>query len=185
MENKHVHMCEMCGKRPANVFIKKNINGNVIEKELCSECAAQLENGDWLENFFPTDLFSSIMSSMPFESGIRAIEKKCPVCGTTERQIRDNYEFGCSECYKVFSDLAKAYVRQLGGKAHRGRTPLSAGTQVNTESKTENVQEKKQLSIEEQIAALEREKAKAVDDEDYDKAQELKLAIEALRNKTE
>ncbi|MGE4484255.1 MAG: UvrB/UvrC motif-containing protein [Oscillospiraceae bacterium] len=34
--------CEKCGKREANYYYSSNINGNVTEKHLCSECANEI-----------------------------------------------------------------------------------------------------------------------------------------------
>ncbi len=34
--------CENCGKEQVNYHFTSNINGNITEKHLCSECAAQL-----------------------------------------------------------------------------------------------------------------------------------------------
>lgn len=34
--------CEKCGKNEANFYYSSNINGNVTEKHLCSECANEM-----------------------------------------------------------------------------------------------------------------------------------------------
>ena len=34
--------CEKCGKNEANFYYSSNINGNVTEKHLCTECAAEM-----------------------------------------------------------------------------------------------------------------------------------------------
>lgn len=63
-ENGKLHMCQMCGKRPATVFIKNSYNGKTVEKELCAECAAQLQENGMMQDIFSSgvnDLFSSIM----------------------------------------------------------------------------------------------------------------------------
>lgn len=184
-ENGKLHMCQVCGKRPATVFIKNNINGKIIEKELCAECAAQLQGTDMLEDIFVNGvngLFSSIMG-MPFEEDERSRikERACPNCGMTERQIRESYTFGCSECYKTFQDLAKEFVSKLGGTAHKGRTPkgykgLSEGTSVKEESK-------KELTVSEKIQELERKMKEAAANEDYDTALSVKKQIEELKRR--
>ena len=45
--------CENCGKNEATFHYTSNINGNVTEKHLCSECAARLGYRDNM--FFDTD----------------------------------------------------------------------------------------------------------------------------------
>lgn len=37
--------CEKCGKNDVNFYFSSNINGNVTEKHLCSECAREMNLG--------------------------------------------------------------------------------------------------------------------------------------------
>lgn len=182
--NGKLHMCQVCGKRPATVFIKNNINGKIMEKELCAECAAQLQGTDMLEDIFmgANNLFSSIMG-MPYdeEEMPRLRERVCPNCGMTERAIRESYTFGCSDCYKTFSDLANEFVSKLGGTAHKGRTPkgykgLSGDTSPIGSTK-------KERSTAEKIEVLERDMKDAAAREDYDTALEIKKQIEELKRR--
>lgn len=175
-------MCEMCGKKPATVFIKKNINGKEIKKQLCADCASIADNGNWIDNFFGADFLSSIMG-IPFGNTAMQRERSCPKCGRTERQIVDSFEFGCEECYKAFADLAKSYIKQLGGRPHKGRTPLSkVSNNAETDTGKQN-NSQKELTVEEQISNLEKEKQLAVEQEDYDKALILKKQIDQLKNR--
>ena len=48
----------------------------------------------------------------------------CPKCGTTEREVRKNLRFGCSECYHTFADIVEQTYKQMRGKPYTGRTPL-------------------------------------------------------------
>lgn len=188
-ENGKLHMCQMCGKRPATVFIKNSYNGKKIEKELCSECAAQLQDSGMLQDIFASgvnDLFSSIMGMPLYEEEMpRYKGRTCPNCGMTERQIRESYSFGCSECYKTFADLAKEFVSRMGGTAHKGRAPkgykgLSGGQE--TIAKTAPVK-KKELSVSEQIEELEHKMKQAAAEEDYDSALNYKKQIEELKRR--
>ena len=38
--------CEKCGRNEANFFFSSNINGNITEKNLCSECAGEFRAVD-------------------------------------------------------------------------------------------------------------------------------------------
>ncbi len=183
-----LHMCQVCGKRPATVFIKNSINGKVIERELCAECAAQLQGTDMLEDIFMNGvngLFSSIMG-MPYDEDERprSKERACPNCGMTERQIRETYTFGCDQCYRTFSDLASEFVSKLGGTAHKGRTPSGykglSGADVTLSNPSEKKREK---SVAEQIEELERKMKDAAAREDYDGALAYKKQIEELRRR--
>lgn len=189
-DNGKLHMCQVCGKRPATVFIKNNINGKIIEKELCAECAAQLQGNGMLEDIFLNGvggLFSSIMG-MPYEEDERQQrrERACPNCGMTERQIRESYSFGCSECYKTFADLADEFVSKLGGSAHKGRTPKGYKGISDTSDapvSTSGSGRKTQLTADEKIEELERRMREAASREDYDAALEYKKQIEELKRR--
>ena len=66
--------CEKCGKNEANYYYSSNINGNVTEKHLCSECAREFENsGDYMntKNMFVDmeNMFSGLFGRDRFLSG--------------------------------------------------------------------------------------------------------------------
>jgi Uncharacterized protein with conserved CXXC pairs len=44
--------CEHCGKNEATFYYKSNINGNVTEHHLCSDCARELGYADSMEKSF-------------------------------------------------------------------------------------------------------------------------------------
>ena len=185
-ENGKLHMCQMCGKRPATVFIKNSYNGKTVEKELCAECAAQLRENGMMQDIFSggvNDLFSSIMGMPLYEEDMPRVRqgRACPNCGMTERQIRESYSFGCSECYNVFSDLAKEFVSRMGGGAHKGRAPGRYKGISDTPAAAKTA--KKELSVEERIEDLERRMKEAAANEDYDSALEYKKQIEELKRR--
>ena len=181
--NGKLHMCQVCGKRPATVFIKNSINGKTIEKELCAECAQQLRDNGMLEDIFTNGIngfFSSIMG-MPMAEEPVVRERTCPNCGMTERAIRESYSFGCSECYDTFRDLANEFVYKLGGSEHRGRTPKGGAAAVSSGGYEET--RKKEPTLEERIEELERKKKEAVAREDYETASQIKNKIEKLKGR--
>lgn len=185
-ENGKLHMCQMCGKRPATVFIKNSYNGKTVEKELCAECAAQLQENGMMQDIFSSglnDLFSSIMGMPLYEDDMPRVQqgRTCPNCGMTERQIRESYSFGCSECYKTFSDLAKEFVSRLGGTAHKGRAPRGYKGLNDSSASAKTV--KKELTVQERIEELERKMKEAAANEDYDSALNYKKQIEELKRR--
>ena len=77
-------MCERCGKNEANVHITKNINGQITEMNLCSECANK--SGDMISfNGMFRDFFSSIMPARA-----RRYDYRIPV--------EFNEYAGCEDC---------------------------------------------------------------------------------------
>ncbi|MBQ8831374.1 MAG: UvrB/UvrC motif-containing protein [Oscillospiraceae bacterium] len=88
--------CTRCGKNEVNFFYKSNINGEITEHNLCTECAEEMglmrdvfaESRQMMRGFFE-DSFERLVS--PFTFGARdflrlgekrAAEHKCPECET-------------------------------------------------------------------------------------------------------
>ena len=129
------------------------------------------------------DLFSSIMGMPLYEDDMPRVQqgRTCPNCGMTERQIRESYSFGCSECYKTFSDLAKEFVSRMGGTAHKGRAPRGYKGLNDSSASAKTV--KKELTVQERIEELERKMKEAAANEDYDSALNYKKQIEELKRR--
>lgn len=167
-------ICDVCKSNIATHFYKEIVNGHGIEICLCDDCA---ENTD-LENHYNVFL-SSLFGDMSEDFGAEYNEeykkpqpKRVCKCGCTEEDILTTGRFGCSECYKTFSDLVGRYVDRLGGKTYSGNMPKSViGEKVVPPS------------IEDQLAALRLKMKAAANNQDYAQAKEYKAQIEALQNK--
>lgn len=160
-------MCEMCGMRQATVFIKKSVNGLVTEKHLCPHCAQMLQKSQDFDDIFgDVNLFSGLFDMQPAANKMRVCK-----CGTTEKDVVDNFKFGCAECYETFKDIAQKFVSKLGGKVYAGKEhnalPLNKPTK-KSESK---------------VDALKRQLAEAVEKEDFLLANELKQRLSELKEK--
>jgi protein arginine kinase activator len=79
----------------------------------------------------------------------------CRSCGLAEHELTHTGQVGCAECYKVFGDLLRPYIRRIhGSDVHRGRTPGSPlGVTIGGEADT------LRKRLEQAIAAEEYEKA--------------------------
>ena len=164
-------MCQNCGKNEAVFHYKSNINGEVTEQHLCSECASAL-GYDNMSVFKPHDFFGSMLSdifgtSLPQPGSLvpRGV-LACPLCGSTARDIQNTGKVGCAQCYDVFSDLLTPYVRRIHGNArHSGKIPESAGHELKTKR---------------EIASLKSQLAEAIENQEFEKAAELRDSIKAL-----
>lgn len=149
-------ICEKCGKRQATVHIKTNVNGVVVEKHLCSECAK--DYSDDYNILSPAGFISSM-----FAKPTRGVGKRCKTCGTSENEFLKTGYLGCSDCYDTFSDSVDVVVRKVqGNTAHIGRTP----TPVNMPKS--------------ELETLKDELAKAVKKEDYKLAAKLRDKIKSM-----
>ena len=100
-------LCEHCKKREATVKYVEVINGVKTEHNLCTQCAAHADLGQFsalFEGEFPLGkLLSGLLGTQETEeedekySGV-----VCPTCGTTYEEFVKDSRFGCPDCYSVF-----------------------------------------------------------------------------------
>ena len=130
---------------------------------LCSECAEKEKMG----SFFPQDnLFSGFFSDSIFGGDYIKEQKKCPLCGSTRRDLAENGRAGCAKCYEVFSsELAKIVYGIHGNAVHVGSAP---GKHAESIAKRKEIDE------------LKKQQQQAVLEEDYEKAAAIRDKIRAL-----
>lgn len=165
-------LCDRCQKREAKFYQKIRINGECTTLNLCPECAMDVNTNPF--NFI-TDAFSDFYDLQnEFDKYAEPVNKvKSPKrckCGATRDDIISTGKFGCSECYKTFSDLVEEYVNSLGGKTYAGKMP-------------EHVDIKNNFSIEEEIKRLTKLKEQAAMIDDFDAASKYKTQIIELQKK--
>ena len=161
------NMCQKCGKRPADVHFKQIINGNVHEEYLCSQCASLNTTGFG----FGFDKSAENIFDALFSGGSATAARSrrtCPLCGATARDIHGSGRAGCAKCYEVFrEELGASAYRIHGGAKHVGRAPGNHKEEMERQAK---------------IDALKREQAKAIEEQNYERAAELRDEIKSLSN---
>ena len=170
-------MCDMCGMRPATTFTSYTINGVTRKQYLCSECAKKY---NMTMNFSPDNIIASVFglpTKMP-----RTL-RVCKVCGATERDILDGYQFGCSECYNTFPDLVDEITARLGQGDHVGKSPLPLENGESIDDKSNANDTEHASDTEDELTRLKRELRCAVDEERFDDASKLKKKIDAIKAK--
>lgn len=155
-------LCQKCQKNPANVKIIKNINGNVMELHLCSDCAAS-ENIKFPS--FPADeLFSAFFKD--FTPQLETDELRCPTCEMTYREFKNLGKFGCSDCFAAFDKYIDAMLKSIHGNIeHVGKLPQRTAAP---------------LKVKREIDDLKYELRKAVEEENFEQAAQLRDRIKAL-----
>jgi protein arginine kinase activator len=92
--------------------------------------------------------------------------QKCPMCGFSQADFKKTGRFGCSNCYEVFADGLEAMLKGMHkGTTHTGKVP-------------QRLLKARQHA--EELKRLQRELRKAVDDEKYEAAAELRDKIKHL-----
>lgn len=170
--------CQICNKRPANVHITKIINGVKNELHICEQCAKEKEGigvNNQLPVFNTPFSFSNIIAGlMDFTSAgsfpnTSMQQVRCPVCNLGYDEFKKTGRFGCSECYESFgNNLEPLFKRIHGNTQHTGKVPKRTGGIIR---------------IKRDIEKLKYELKRAIENEEYEKAAELRDKIKVLENK--
>ena len=154
--------CENCGKNEVTFVYQSNINGKVTEKHLCSECAEKLgytqriaaHSQRMMQNFFGNSFFDDFFSPMPSLMGRMTRMQEDPF----DDFFADMPALGAAPAQQ--EDQSQQKQDDLVGKEEQGR-----------------------FAYMRQMNALKMEMKKAVHQENFERAAELRDQIRALEHK--
>lgn len=164
-------ICQSCGKAQATTHFKRIINGEVTEGHLCSDCAKALGVNDMFSgfDFSFSDLLSDFFADTPV-AALSANSVRCENCGSSFNDIVQSGRIGCADCYETFFDKLMPSIQRLHGNTkHEGKVPLNEVTNEDKET--------------DKIAELREQMNKAIENEDFEQAAELRDEIKALEGK--
>ena len=154
-------LCEHCKKREATVKYVEVINGVKTEHNLCTQCAAHADLGQFSALFEGEFPLGKLLSGL---------------LGTQETE----------DCYSVFDPLISDNIRHLqGSEKHVGKRPAGYRSEMEemngagtTGEDPVNIPE---LSKEEKIRLMEARLKDAVRREEYEEAAKLRDEIRVLK----
>lgn len=154
--------CEQCGQRRATVHLTEFIDGEPVQRHLCEECYAEKEGHSLMT---PTAIFAHILAAVAPE--LKELStKRCPSCHTSYLEFRQKGLLGCPKDYEVFDKALSQLVEHVhGATKHCGKVPPQAGEQEVIRSR---------------LRSLRRKQERAVSEEDYELAAELRDQIEQM-----
>ncbi|MDA0841022.1 MAG: UvrB/UvrC motif-containing protein [Planctomycetota bacterium] len=158
--------CDQCDKN-ATVHITENLENKEKRREvhLCEECAR--EQGVLQQPSLP-QMLGGMLAGGP-EAAITTPDIACTKCGMTYSEFRSSGRLGCSDCYKPFKRPLIPFLEKVHGSTrHTGKAPSHMG---------------RSMAVEQRIAVLQREMDKAVEDEDFERAADLRDKIQELKEK--
>ncbi|NIA12368.1 MAG: hypothetical protein GWP10_22295, partial [Nitrospiraceae bacterium] len=101
----------------------------------------------------------------------KRVQKICPSCGLTLKEFREKGKLGCANCYSTFGKEIRDILRKMYGKTqHFGKFPHQLRTY-------------KTFLID--VEKLKEELARAVKEEDYERAAALRDRIADLQEEAE
>ncbi len=154
--------CDKCKKKNATIHLMEIIGNEKREVNLCPECAAA--QGVHIPAPTGIDVLSGIVSQHVGKELAAMAGLVCPDCGHTYLAFRTQGRLGCPKDYEVFAKgLTPLIERMHGAREHVGKVPASAGRHARTTS---------------ELARLRRLLKQAVDQENFERAAELRDEIQ-------
>lgn len=161
-------MCCVCNEREATVHLTQIAGDKMQKVDLCEECAREKGVNDPAA-FSLADLLLGLGASQEVEKATGRKESACPACGFTHADFKKTGRFGCPACYEHFSDGLSALLKSMHkGVRHVGKVPKRFK------------QLKKALDATDRLKAMQRKLAKAVEEENFELAAELRDEIRSL-----
>jgi len=151
-------LCQECKKQTATVHLTDLVKGEKRERHLCEECASQ-EGVAVKSHVSVNEVLNSFLMS---QSSVQELAKiRCSECGMTFVEFRNNGLLGCPQDYDVFGQALAAVVErsQDGRTHHTGKEPGQVGPLESGQ--------KERLDLQRQLRD-------AVEQEDYERAAELR-----------
>jgi len=153
------------------------VNNKKVELYLCEQCARETGQMGIENNFSFNDLFPGLIGFGGFPGYVQSVQSKplfCKDCGMSFEEFQKTGKLGCPNCYDVFSDKLKPLIKRLhGGIKHIGKKPSVHFESVPLESEKASSE----------LDRLKDMLAKAIQNEEYEKAAELRDKIKELESK--
>ena len=173
-------LCQKCHKKTASVFIISIINGQESRMYLCSDCAKDypLFDFNFQEPFSIKDVMDKFKinedsSSEDEGENLLATDKDskdkeiiCPNCYSTYEEYRETGKLGCSRCYEAFEEQIKPILKNIYGyEEYIGKIPKKDDSHIY---------------ISNEIRILKEDLNRAVEQEEYEKAANIRDKIKDL-----
>ncbi|MDO4743341.1 MAG: UvrB/UvrC motif-containing protein [bacterium] len=131
-------LCDQCKMNIATTHIRSSVNGVVVEKNLCSSCAAQSGYSQFSQNGLVNMLAGLFGDSYSIDSS--KPNMRCQCCKAAFSDIAQTGKMGCSNCYTIFSEQLFPSLQRLHGKTkHIGKIPANAPSEIRIKSKLEQL----------------------------------------------
>ena len=160
-------LCTICKEKPATVHLTQIVGDKMQKLDLCEDCAKTKGINDPTSfGLADLDLVLGLGASQQLEQAAGGVELKCPRCGFTQADFKKSGRLGCPECYVTFAEgLAGLLKTMHKGTRHTGKAPEALrATRENAGL----------------LKTLQNKLAKAIKDENYEQAAQLRDEIKQL-----
>ncbi|TWI53593.1 UvrB/UvrC motif-containing protein [Halalkalibacter nanhaiisediminis] len=166
-------ICQECNQRQASLHFTKIINGEKTEFHICEQCAK--EKGEQFPGTNSFSIHQLLSGLLHFEQPMKAEqdaakalkELVCDKCEMTYEQFTRVGRFGCAHCYKSFESKLDPILKRVhsGNHTHAGKLPERIGGGIQ---------------LQRQIDTLKQQLKAYVEEEEFEKAAELRDQIRLL-----
>ncbi|OGC89539.1 MAG: hypothetical protein A2W25_14320 [candidate division Zixibacteria bacterium RBG_16_53_22] len=166
-------LCQDCNQNESTVHLTQIINNKKLMLNLCKDCAEKRGFHSPFEHMpFPlaelvTGMVGTVKGSSASKGTKRAPKvRRCPACGMSFEDFGKTGRLGCGGCYDAFrNEMAELLRKVHGSPKHRGKGSMEPSELMKP------VKEERRLRD---------ELKKAVADEDFEKAANIRDQIRAL-----
>ncbi len=162
-------LCNICNKKKATVHLTEIVDEQMSEMHLCEDCARE-KSVQMEQQFGLADLLAGLAD---FGKHVKENDKSqiiCPNCGMNYDDFKKFGRLGCSECYSAFRQNLDILLKKIHGSNHHlGKTPVKLSLTIK--KKMEDLQE------------LRLQLQKSIQQENFEKAAELRDKIRAIEEK--
>jgi len=159
-------LCDICKKNIAKVHLTQMDKGETKKVDLCEECA-KAKGIDDPTNFSLADILLGLGAAQEMEQASPGVELRCPHCGFTQAEFKKTGRFGCAECYQTFAEGLETLLKTMHkGTRHLGKVPQ--GLRLSHQ-------------LEDQLGRLQQKLEKAVQEENFEQAAQVRDEIKRLR----
>lgn len=164
-------LCQHCQKRIANVHFTQVVNNNKVELYLCEQCAREKGKISFGSPLNASDFFSGLMGygqTSPFLAS-NVPQLFCEKCGMSYEEFQKTGKVGCSNCYEIYREKLFPLLKRLHGNVeHHGKVPHRVSEVVKASKEVEKLKD---------------DLSKAIQNEEYEKAAEIRDKIKSLESK--
>ena len=160
--------CQDCGKKEATVNLTEVINNKKVVLHLCQECAEKRGFRNPLEGVpFPlAEFLASMLTQAQMKKPSKEPEAVCSTCGMNFSDFAKTGRLGCGSCYLTFRNQLNDLWRKVHGSTqHRGKFPHTTRDVMKPLWEETKLQE---------------ELRKAIEQEDFERAAQIRDRIRAL-----
>ena len=173
-------LCQKCHKKTASVFISSIINDQETRIYLCDDCVKDypLFNFNFQNPFSIKDVMDKFKidedpsidqekdSLLPVDNDSKEEDVICPNCYSTYNEYKQTGKLGCSRCYEAFEEKLKPVLKNIyGHEEYIGKIPKKDNSHIY---------------ISKEIRILKEDLNRAVEQEEYEKAADIRDKIKEL-----